>query len=73
MNKKEPFILLRHESTNKYVIAGKWCDVPALRVVLDLGLHTSVNAEYDERTNVTVVTEYVNRKNVTPLMSNSES
>ena len=73
MNKKEPFILLRHESTNIYVIAGKWCDVPALRVVLDLGLHTSVNAEYDERTNVTVVTEYVNRKNVTPLMSNSES
>ena len=66
---KEPFVLLRHESTNIYVIAGKWVDVPALRVVLDLGVHTTVNVEYDERTNVTVVTEYINRKNITPLTS----
>lgn len=73
MKNKEPFVLLRHESTNIYVIAGKICDVSTLRVVLDLGLHTSVTAEYDERTNVTVVTEYVNRKTITPLMSNSES
>lgn len=73
MNKKEPIILLRHESTNVYVIAGRFCDIPTLRVALDLGLRSSVNAEYDEQTNTTIVREYVNSKEITPLMSNSES
>lgn len=69
MNKKEPLILLRHESTNIYVIAGRYSDISALRVVLDLGAHTDVNVVYDDIKNVTVLTEYVNRKAITPLTS----
>lgn len=73
MNKKEPIIVLRHEMTNVYVIAGRFCEIPTLRAALDLNLRSSVNAEYDDKTNVTVVTEYINNKEITPLTSTSES